>query len=91
MKTEIFVWDKSPVLSMIGKATTFQFMGNPEVSEVINTFRELPEPYGSFYKVTFNHGIDLLFSLYILGTIHGIRAERQRRKEKLAITQNLTQ
>lgn len=77
----IFVWDKSPVMKMIGKNNLTKFMGKPEVQEVIDVFRGLPEPHNTFYNLAFNHCIDLLFSLYTLGLIHGIRAERQRRKK----------
>lgn len=82
MNEDVFVWDKSPTMKMLGKNTTAQFWENHEVKEVINVFRELPEPYKSFYNVTFNHGLNLLFSLYTLGVIHGIRIERKRRKGK---------
>ena len=77
----IFVWDKSPVMKMIGKNTTSQFMGKKEVQEVIDVFMGLPEPHNTFYDLAFRNCIDLLFSLYTLGLIHGIRAERQRRKK----------
>lgn len=79
---EIFVWNTSPVMRMIGKNTSALFMGNHEVQEVLNTFRELPEPHGSFYKTVFNHGIDLIFAVYTLGVIHGIRQERERQHGK---------
>lgn len=79
-KEYIYIYDKSPVLKMIGHNRQAQFLGNPEVKEVINTFLNLPEPHGNFYKSILSYEIDLLFSLFALGTIHGIRQERKRKR-----------
>ena len=65
---------------MIGHNRQAQFLGNPEVKEVINTFLDLPEPHGPFYKSVLNYELEFLFSLYTLGMIHGIRQERERKR-----------
>ena len=81
---ESYVWNKNEIMKMLGTKTPTNFVGNPEVETVKETFRNLPGAEGSFYKLVCSHCFGLLFSLYELGRIHGIRAERERIKKKAA-------
>lgn len=81
VKQAVYVWNKSPVMKMIGRNTQSAFLCHPETKEVFDLFREMPELKGSILPTIMydNIVIDLLYSMYTLGLIHGIRQERGRR------------
>ena len=77
-----WVWDKSPIMQMLACNTESMFLGDPEVQEVWKVFNNLAEPQGSLYRLVMHddNGINMLYSFYTLGLIHGIRKERARHK-----------
>lgn len=83
----VYVWDKSPVMKMVGRNTQSMFLAHPEVEEVFYVFRDMPELQGGILPAIMgdNIVIDLLYSMYTLGQIHGQRMERKRRAERRAV------
>lgn len=83
----IYVWDKSPVMKMVGRNTQSMFLAHPEVKEVFYVFRDMPELQGSILPAIMGDDIvtNLLYSMYTLGQIHGQRMERKRRAERRAV------
>ena len=58
-----------------------RFNRDAEVETIINTFCALPSPENIRFNRVVNEGLQMLWAMYDLGRIHGIRAERKRRKD----------
>lgn len=77
----IYVWNANSIMRKIGEQSVDYFFDN-DVITVRETFLNLPEPYCQPYKVAVHFANDLLFSMYELGRMHGIKQERESRKRK---------
>ena len=76
-----FVWNANSIMRKIGEQNVSYFF-DKDVITVRETFLNIPEPYCQPYKVAVHFANDLLFSMYQLGRMHGIRQEREARKMK---------
>ena len=74
------VYGKSKLMEMLSHQPGY-FNGDKEVAEVIDTFCTLSYPDNIPFQRTVNDGMQMLWTMYDLGRIHGIRAERKRKKE----------
>lgn len=83
-EAEIFtkMYHSNKTMEMICNCDNWFIAGNnEELADVINAFLNLPAPYNATYDVALRYCVQLLSALYNLGVIHGIRKERERRKE----------
>lgn len=76
-----FVWDANELMKVIGKQD-ISFYFDKDAKLIRETFLNIPEPYCQPYKVAVCFAEDLLFSMYQLGRMHGVRQEREARKKR---------
>lgn len=76
----MYVWNANSLMRKIGRQSVANYFNN-DVMTVRETFLNIPEPYCQPYKVAVRFAEDMLFSMYQLGRMHGIRQEREARKK----------
>ena len=78
-KASGYIWNANSIMRKIGQQNIDSYF-DKDVVTVRETFLNIPEPYCQPYKVAVRFAEDLLFSMYQLGRMHGIRQEREARK-----------
>ena len=77
----LMVWHMNELMRMLGNQEIGFYWDN-DVKEVIKSFLDFYKPPRDFfYRMSIQHAEPILFAMYQLGKIHGIRQERKRRKE----------
>ena len=75
-----YIWNANSLMQKISQQSVDSYFDR-DVMTVRETFLNIPEPYCQPYKVAVRFAEDLLFSMYQLGRMHGIRQEREARKK----------
>ena len=83
----IEVYKANAVMKMLGNQCLFMAALEDkklrhEIKSIENAYTDNTKPFFGLYRLAFRHCFDMLIDLYNLGVIHGIRKERQRRKNK---------